>query len=49
MDNGDRFLSPCHPFNLVANHARLARIEDDIRDAQNRLNSYLRELGLETI
>ena len=37
------------PVDLKANHEELVRIEMDIRQAKQRLNGYLKELGLEEL
>ena len=35
--------------DLVANHAQLTKIEADIQESKERLNVFLKELGLETL
>lgn len=35
--------------DLTANHAQLTKIEVDIKASKDRLNVYLKELGLETL
>lgn len=37
------------PVDLSANHARLARIESDIRESKDKVNAYLKELGLDPL
>ena len=37
------------PIDLAANHARLVKIDTDIAAAKEKVNGFLRELGLETL
>lgn len=37
------------PIDLEANHAKLSAIDNDIETAREKLNVFLRELGLDEI